>query len=376
MLAVTARRTDARPTAGTAPARRVTQPQRRLRPDGLAALDRARRRQLCQVLLTEGGARVVEFHGPAGYDELVLQATPLWRPRTVRVRIAAAAVTQRDLDRLAARARDGGDADAMLIAPLGIEGTADPPPGVMLVDAMELIARLERSALVAWPEREPTPAFDRMHALRGLEQDAALLDPVGLRWLPVAALNELPVELSGRDLAPQDLLERLAFRLLSGTLRFGGQRHGEAARGQRLPDSVITWRKDGQSLAALVDCKASADGYTMAADHLLRFVRYVGDVHDTLVADGHELRHVVVLSSEFPGRAGAAHPFHGRARELHEQADVALAYVRAVDLARLAVAVEARELTPARRETLDWAGAFARGLVCADDLQAMLGEEG
>lgn len=366
--------TDGSSSSGPPP-RRVTQPQRRFGLEALAALSRSRRRQLCQVLLTEAGARVVEFQGPAAYDELVLQTTPLWRARTVRVRIAARAVTQRDVERLATRARDEGDADAVLLAPLGTDGALDSRSGVMLVDAPELIARLERSALVAWPGREPTPAYDRIEALRGLEHDAALLDPVGLRWLPVAALNELPVELAGRDLAPQDLLERLAFRMLSGTLRFGGQRHGEAARGQRLPDSVITWRRGDELLAALVDCKASADGYTMAADHVLRFARYVRDARAVLSEAGHDLRYITVISSEFPGRSGSSHPFHARARELREQAGIRLAYVRAVDLARLAASVEATEVAPAKRERFDWATAFERGLVSADDLESMLREE-
>jgi hypothetical protein len=68
-------------------ARRATQPRRRFGPTDLAELTGAQRRKLCQVLLTETGARVVEYQHPAPYDELVLELTPLWRPRSVRVRM-------------------------------------------------------------------------------------------------------------------------------------------------------------------------------------------------------------------------------------------------------------------------------------------------
>jgi hypothetical protein len=198
-------------------------------------------RRLCQVLLTEAGTRLVEFQSPAAHDELVLETAPLWRPRRVRVRIAARVVEQRDVDRLADRVANAGDADGVLIATLGVAADVAIPPRVELVTAEALINRLERSALIAWPDRRPTPAYDRVGSTRQLDRDAALLDPVGIRWLPTLALNELPLELFSHDIAPQDLLERMTFRLLTSTFRFGGERHGEAARGERLPDSLITW---------------------------------------------------------------------------------------------------------------------------------------
>ena len=81
--------------------RRATQPQRRFSPEALAALARDDRRKLVQVLLTESGNRVVEVHRPAAYDELILETRPLWRPRRVRVCVAARPSTQDDVDRLA-----------------------------------------------------------------------------------------------------------------------------------------------------------------------------------------------------------------------------------------------------------------------------------
>lgn len=103
----------------TPPARRATQPQRRFTAVDLAALERDDRRKLAQVLLTETGNNVVEAHRPVAYDELLLEARPLWRPRRVRVRIADRPVTQDDVDRLADAVDTGGDAEGLLIAPLG-----------------------------------------------------------------------------------------------------------------------------------------------------------------------------------------------------------------------------------------------------------------
>jgi hypothetical protein len=95
----------------TPPARRATQPQRRFTALDLAALERDGRRKLAQVLLTETENNVVEAHRPVAYDELVLEARPLWRPRRVRVRIADRAVTQDDVDRLPDAVDTGGDAE-------------------------------------------------------------------------------------------------------------------------------------------------------------------------------------------------------------------------------------------------------------------------
>jgi hypothetical protein len=323
-------------------------------------------------LLTENGERVIEFNRPAAYDELVLEVAPLWRRQRIRVRIATRIATQDDLIRLSARVDEGGDSDGVFIAAHGIADGVTTPRRLMLVTPEELVARLERSPLIMWQERRPTAAYERITALRGLRKDAALLDPVGIRWLPVLALNEVPVELSAQDSPPQDLLERVAFRLLTSVFRFSGERHGEAARGQRLADSVITSRAPGQPWAALVDCKASADGYVMTADHLLRFEEYVTRARPPLEQEGFDLRYLVVLSSDFPGHAGERHPYYGRARELEDRAAIHLVYLRAVHLARFATSIEGSEMPPNSREALSWTKALDRGLVSVDDLTGLM----
>jgi hypothetical protein len=354
------------------PARRVTQPQRRFNRAALATLRRADRRKLCQLLLTEGGARVVETHQPAAYDEFVLETTPLWRSRRVRVRVATREVVESDVAGLSARVVEAGDADALLIAPFGVAHSVASTERIPVLGPDDLIARLERSPSIEWSSGTPRPAYERATAIRGLNRDAALLDPVGLRWLPVLALNEVPPDLASAGGSPQDLLERYAFRVLTATFQFGGSRLGESRRGERLADSLITWTKeDGDAVAALVDCKASADGYVMNADHERRFRTYVEDTRADVERDGINLAYLLIISSSFPG-APSRHPYGPRARALRESVDVGLVYLRAIDLARLGVAVEARELPPAGRRAMHWSAVFDRGIVSASDLESLV----
>jgi hypothetical protein len=355
------------------PSRRATQAQRRFGPDELASLDRGERRKLCHALLTEGGEQVVEFQAPAAHDELVLQVAPLWTRRTVRVRIAAREVDQAALDRLAERVAEANDAEGMMITAHGIDEGALPDVKVRVVEPTELIARLERSALIAWPNGMPELSYQRLGMRRTLTADAVLLDPVGIRWLPTLALNELPPDIVDLGKAPQDLLERMTFRLFTASLRFGGKRLGESERGQRLPDSLLTWPADSPVRhAAVVDCKAAGDGYTMTADHELRLAGYVDGARESVEATGHELRYIVVVSSEFPGSEGSRHPYRARNHALRERAGVTLVYLRAVDLARLALAIEASEMGPAAREALHWSDIFDRGLLGFEDLEELL----
>lgn len=135
--------------APTSARTRVTQPQRRFTPADLAGLARADRRKLMQLLLTESGSRVVDFQAPAGYDELVLETRPLWRPRRVRVRIADRPVDQASVDRLAAAVSTNGDAEGLLLATLGSDGHPVAPPTVMLLNPEDLIARMECCSVIA-----------------------------------------------------------------------------------------------------------------------------------------------------------------------------------------------------------------------------------
>ncbi|HEX6780877.1 MAG TPA: hypothetical protein VF125_02475 [Solirubrobacterales bacterium] len=285
-------------------------------------------------------------------------------------------MTQKDVDRLAQRVTEEGDAEGLILA---VHDSSTPqldfPSQVSVVNASELIARLERSALIGWRDRKPSPSYDLLATQRVLDRDASFLDPVGIRWLPTLALNELPLDLREGDLEPQDALERLAFRLLTSVFRFGGERYGEAKRGQRLPDALLTFQaKDLTLVGVLLDCKAAASGYTMESDHELRFHHYVSSLAPELAERGIALRYVAVLSSSFPGRSGRRHPFHARNKKMMDKVGVQLSYLRAVDFARAAAFVISKELPPAAREGLDWDMIFSTGLVTQADLSSLIVE--
>jgi hypothetical protein len=349
--------------------------QRRFGVEELAALPRDDRRKLVQVLLQERGARIVEFQTQATHDELVAELSPLWHRSTIRIRIACQSVDQTALDRLATRVQEAGDTEGVIITPFGMTAGASPAPAVNVVSAHEFLARLERSALVSWNGGLPAPSYEMLASQQGLNREAALLDPIGLRWLPTLSLNELPPDLADVEIAPDKLFERVAFRLMTSSLRFGGERSGESTPGQRVPDATLLWpAASSAKLAALFDAKAAGDGYTMTGDHLLRFCSYVETLKPTVDATGYELAYLIVLSSSFPGGDGDQHPFHGRARELATKVGVKLVYMRAIDLARLAVSVEARGLSPTVRELLPWAQVFDQGLVRERALAQLLPE--
>lgn len=358
------------PAAPRAATSRVTRPDRRFGSEQLAALEREQRRKLAQVLLSDAGAHLIEFQSTGAHDEFVLELPLLWRPRHVRVRVATLPVDTSSLDRLADAVRVGSDAEGVMLAPYGASEPLTIPTGVQLLMPDEIIDRLERSASITWVDRTPYPASDRLELQRDLDRDAFLLDPVGLRWLPTLALHELPAEVAA-NVAAEDLFERVAFRLLTSSLRFEGERFGEATRGQRLPDALLRCPgPDGPAL--LLDCKATSSGYTMTSDHLLRFSEYATALRDQVEEEGMSLRYMLVISSSFPGTSGTGHPFYGRADSLYSRAGLKLVYLRAKELARVAASIEMRGLSTEARSRLNWSTTFDHGLVTAAHLSEML----
>ena len=339
----------------------------------LALLERGLRRRLCEALLTESGAHVVGVQTSPMHDELVLLATVLWTRRTVRVRIAAAPVDQLALDRLEARVREAGDAQGVMIAAHGLAGPCHPDHVVQLVEPDTLIARLQRSALIAWPGRKPELAFERLPGSRRLTQATATLDALGIRWLPTLAQDRLPPEIADVGEAPQHVLERVAFRLLTSVFRFGGTRTEAALRGPVQPDAVLHWPAGNPVRdAALLVSVAAKPGFTMDADDEGQLETCVEAARRDEVAGGRELAFLIVLASGFPGPRGRRHPHQLRAQALAQRAGVMLVYLRAVDLVRLAVAVEGRELSPAAREALPWSEVLAAGNLRFEDLERLL----
>lgn len=314
---------------------------------------------------------VSDYQRRAGHDDMYAEIDVFWARRSIRVRVAAREVESRDVARFAEALASSGDVAGWLVAPHGTQGELAGGQAVEVIGPEDLIERFERSSRVAWTERRPSVAMDRLAHQRALFDDARHLDPVGMRWLPVVAHNEMPPELRDGEGAPQDWLERFTFRILTHTFRFGGVRYGEAARGKRLPDALLRWPSGGDAIAAMLDCKASADGYTMTGDHYLRFKEYVKICRNEAEGAGHELRYMIVLSSAFTG-SGRTHPFHARHKALSEDTGLSLAYVRAIDLVEAAVAVERGEVAPTDRERLPWAGLLDAGLVDARHFRVLI----
>jgi hypothetical protein len=352
-------------------ARPVTRASRSFGEDEVAALEPERRRMLCHGLLIGDGVSILQFRSTAEFDEFATQDAGSWRPRSMVVRIFHGEVRQGDLDHLLEDSKNDGALEALAVCALPLSDEIEPPFGVHIVTAAEFADRVVRSPLVRWDDAGPEVAPDRVELLMKLDETAALLDPVGIRWLPSAALNELPPDLASRDLAPQDLLERKAFRILTAVFCFGGLRYGESARGKRLPDSVLFW-PDGSPTSALVDCKAASSGYRMEPDHLLRFVEYWDNFQPRLAEEGRSLDYLIVVSSHFQGVPGERHPYFGRADDIAERTGMKLVYLQASDLAWAAARAEAQEMPLPDRASIDWRAAFDEGLVSSEHVERSL----
>jgi len=354
-----------------ATARAVTRAQRNFGAAELADLDRDQLRPLCHALLLARGASVGGFRALLDFDEYLIVTERLWSRHRSVVRIYERSVEPSDVDELQQLLASENATDGLIMAPQGFTSELSTPPSIGLLGPSELAAIIERSPLAEWHGDRPQLSSGRLASMLTLPEAARLVDPSGIAWLPALALNELPAELEDLDLEPQDVLEQKAFRVLTGSLRFGGERFGNARRGERLPDALVEWRSAPTS-RAMVDCKAASSGYQMEADHLLRFQRYYDELSPRLSEDGASVTHLVVISSHFPGRDDSRHPYFGRAREVLELTGMTLAYLRASDLAWLAYDMEAREIPLAARERVDWAAVFDHGLVESQHLREAL----
>lgn len=346
----------------------VTRATRRFSADKLEELSPEEIRRISHVLFLADGATVTGYTHTGEYDQFHLAQRVVWRSREVIVRIYYRPIAQADIDALTEQATYLGSAESVLVATKDFEGEVVAPAGMHLVDAEDFVERIVRTPLVTWNEDQPEAAIDRFELFSELEAATSLLDPIGIRWLPQLALNEDPVDLIDSELTPQDLLERKAFRLLTATFRFRGDRYGESKRGRRLPDAVLFW-PNSSATAAILDCKAAGNGYRMESDHLLRFQEYWDELQSPMKDEGHNLRYLIVLSSFFPGVEGDRHPYFGRANEISERTGLKLVYLRAADLSWAAAKVEAADLSIASRERLDWDKVFEPGLVEREGLR-------
>lgn len=336
-----------------------------LEASGLPELDWQAKRKLIQILVAERGIRVTRVQPRNESDDLHTESPGLWRPRTGLVRLVHRAVTGADVESLAELARSEALAEAVLVegAPgtVGLAGDS----AVQVIRAEALVERIKSSALIEWHAGKPQPSTVRFELAMSLNKLAPSLDPVGLRWLPTLAFNQVPPELERVGRA-DELFERIGFRLLTSCLRLGGRRLGARRRGERVPDAVLRWGED----AALLDCKAAQYGYRMDIDDQRALIEYVERLRRDEEDAGFNLDFVVVISGDFDGRQDDTHPYFARARAFETEAKAKLVYLRAADLVRLAIKVESVGADPADREAIGWSDLFSQGMPTSDGVAA------
>lgn len=302
----------------------------------------------------------------ADLDDLHVSSEFLWRTRPGLVRLVHRPLCRADVEDLAEVARAGPLAEAVLVEGVAGDERLLDDEAVLVIRAGEFARRIRASVLIEWQQGWPRPALGRLRLAYDLDEIAVALDPIGLRWLPTLACDQLPSELEGAGVA-SDLFERMTFRILTTALRFGGQRLGARQRGERVPDAVLRW----SSRSALLDCKASHAGYRMGINDQRALAEYHARLQATEAGAGHELSHIVVVSSAFDGEPGRRHPYHGRAKNLARECGARLVYLRAADLVRLVMIIESEEADPGQRESIRWETLFDIGMPTGEEVTAI-----
>ena len=323
-------------------------------------------RQLCQVLIVERGVRIVRVQPRDRQDDLYTSAEFLWRARPGLVRLFHRPLEAADVAGLAEVSRAEALAEAVLIEGAPSENEIEEDAAVQIIRADEFVRLIRESALVEWEGGNPRPARGRFELSADLNSIAPALDPMGLRWLPTLAHNQVPAELEGHGTA-DELLERIAFRILTTALRFGGHRLGARRRAERVPDAVVRWDES----AALLDCKAARYGYRMDIDDQRALMEYFSKLKPHEADAGFALQYVIVISGEFDGELDDRHPYYERAKSVESESGARLVCLRAADVVRLVLAVETDEADPSQREAIEWARLFDLGFPTTEQVLSL-----
>ena len=339
-------------------ARGATNPPRGLTAQALAALDHDQIRQMIIGLLTESGITVSGLSPRGDHDELILTIAPGWRPREGRARVFYRKVLKRDLTELATLAAQTALSEAILFEISDeVPGTFSVPEGVQFVSTAELIGRLEDAAAIKWDNAEPKVDRHLLARLKDVAKAPAWVDELGIRAIPVLARNKMPPWWPLVSTAPDELFERLTFRILTQVFRFGGTDLGATSRMEREPDATLEAPATAASpFSAILDCKASRDGWGMDADDETRLANYV-DAHRAELAHPDE-PFLVIVSSAFSTGTTA---YEGRRDAIRDRCGARLVYWRASHLTSAALAIERSRMATADREQLPWESYFAQG---------------
>jgi hypothetical protein len=309
-------------------------------------------------LLAESGITVTDVSPRGDHDELVLTISPGWRPREGRARIFYRGVLKRDLTDLAKLAAQTALSEAILFEiSASNPGNFTVPASVQFVPTGELIERLEDSAVIRWDDAVPKIDRHLLARFRAVDQAPPWADQLGIRALPVLARNKTPPGWTSVREPPDELFERLTFRLLTQVFRFGGTDLGATARMEREPDALLeSPARATAPFSAVLDCKASRDGWSMDADDETRLINYV-EARRAALAHSDE-PFMIVVSSAF---ATGTTAYEKRRDSVKDGCGARLVYWRASHLASAALAVEISRMSPADREQLPWEAYFAQG---------------
>jgi hypothetical protein len=301
---------------------------------------------------------VTDISPRGDHDEVVLAITPGWRQREGRARIFYRPVLKRDLMEVAKLAAQTALGEALLFDVSGsATGRFSVPASVQFVPSEELVDRVENSAAIKWENGEPKIDRHLLARLKDVDKGPPWADELGIRAAPILARNKMPPWWASVREPPDELFERLTFRLLTSVFRFGGTDLGAKARMEREPDALLeSPPSDIAPFSAILDCKASRDGWRMDADDETRLANYVKANRENL---GHpDEPFLVVLSSAFASGTAA---YEGRRKAIRDRCGARLVYWQASHLSSAALAVEKSRMSPTEREQLPWAAYLSQG---------------
>jgi hypothetical protein len=336
----------------------------------LAGLSPAKLRKITHVLLLEWGSNVAVASRGTFVDFNVVSSSALGLRHRQRFRLFPYPVTAPELRQLQDEATVVG-LDAVAVAPLGLEDGVTVPSGVSVIDA-DAFEKLCQESGVLVRDEQGQLCIDRI-ALRELKDhaDTRFSFVNGLLWLRPLSRNRVPPALRWTGGPAHELFERCFFLTMTTTFRAYGNSWGTTKPGQPIPDGVLNF--PGLYVPVLYDCKAANTSYTMTYRDLTGFVDYLRhpSVGEWRCPEGVTPR-FLVISSEIHGGTRAA-SFTGRQKPLNQKVPGArLTWMRAPDLVRFGLAIEAAEVAPAHRESVCWAALLDAGDVHWDAFQIEL----
>ncbi len=342
-----------------------------------AGISRRELRQITHALLLEWVSDVSVSDRGTFVDFGVTSTSTLGLQHRQRFRLFPQPIAAHDIAQLRMEAA-AVDRSPILVAPMGLEDGVEVPADIPLIDANSLYTLCQESAIVVAHANDQLE-IDRVEIDRAILRELKDRDDVrfsfvnGLLWLRPLSRNRVPPPLRWTGRPAHELFERCFFLAMTTTFRGSGTSWGTKKRGQPIPDGELLL--PGLHGPVLYDCKAATGGYSMSYRDLTGFVDYLqASAPASRGAPGNESRHFLVVSSEIHGGQREA-SFTGRQKALSSKVPGSrLTWMRAPDLVRFGLLLEAGEVAPTGREAISWAEILDAGDVHWDVFQVQLGK--